>query len=213
MPTRITNHSATIIDHIYYYEGKHNNCDFGIKSGNLLADITDHLANFFLITKKTAKKDLQNRPFIRLFSKRNKLKFCRELNSTNWQDLVYSKDDPNAAFDSFNDAIDKSFNHCFPLVKLSIRGLKDKKWMTTALKKSSRQKNNLYKIFMNARNKNDEDRYTKFKATFEKVSKQAEITYYNKIFDTRCSDLKKCGDTLILSAVLKSLNRKPASAN
>ena len=59
MPTRITNHSATIIDHIYYYEGKHNKCDFGIKSDNLLADITDHLANFFVITKKTAKKDLK----------------------------------------------------------------------------------------------------------------------------------------------------------
>jgi len=52
MPTRITSKSATIIDHIYYYEGR--NCSkefkFKISSGNLWSDLTDHLPNYFLTT-------------------------------------------------------------------------------------------------------------------------------------------------------------------
>ena len=46
MPTRITHKSATLIDHIYYYEGL-NKCDtISVESGNLLTDISDHLPNY-----------------------------------------------------------------------------------------------------------------------------------------------------------------------
>ena len=50
MPTRVTARSATIIDHTYYYEGKHND-DIHVKSGNIFADrpITYHLSNFILL--------------------------------------------------------------------------------------------------------------------------------------------------------------------
>lgn len=54
MPTRITPHSATLIDHIYYFPGtaKHS---YQIVSGNLLNDITDHLPNYLLKACKTKK--------------------------------------------------------------------------------------------------------------------------------------------------------------
>jgi len=48
MPTR-TSKSATLIDHIYYYESKNNKRNIHAKSGNLLNDLTDHLPNYTIL--------------------------------------------------------------------------------------------------------------------------------------------------------------------
>ena len=45
-PTRITDHSATLIDHIFFNSIEHHTI-----SGNLLCDLSDHLPNFFIINK------------------------------------------------------------------------------------------------------------------------------------------------------------------
>jgi len=47
MPTRITDKSATLIDHIYYSDGKKSNDCSIITAGNLWCDITDYLPNFW----------------------------------------------------------------------------------------------------------------------------------------------------------------------
>ena len=41
MPTRITDSSATLVDHIYYSEGGKSKRDVNITSGNLRCDLTD----------------------------------------------------------------------------------------------------------------------------------------------------------------------------
>ena len=57
MPTRTTSLSATLIDHIYYYDGY--NSSSNICSGNLLCDyISDHLPNYTFIfsNRETCRK-------------------------------------------------------------------------------------------------------------------------------------------------------------
>ena len=49
MPSRVTANTATIIDHIYYYEGSNSKKDLSILTGNLWLDLTDHLPNYLLI--------------------------------------------------------------------------------------------------------------------------------------------------------------------
>ena len=46
LPTRITPRSKTLIDNIFY-----NNFNESIISGNLITDISDHLAQFIIIPK------------------------------------------------------------------------------------------------------------------------------------------------------------------
>jgi len=50
LPTRITSKSSTLMDHIYYYEGKSDR-DRHFKCGNLVSnlvsDVSDHLPNYF----------------------------------------------------------------------------------------------------------------------------------------------------------------------
>ena len=65
LPTRITHHSATLIDHIFVKIPKkliQNKCS----SGNLIVDIADHLPNVTFIDVKT--QTIQNKPYIRLFT-------------------------------------------------------------------------------------------------------------------------------------------------
>ena len=53
MPSRVTANSATIIDHIYYYEGSNSKKNQNMFTGNL----SDHLPNYLLITDKHSKAD------------------------------------------------------------------------------------------------------------------------------------------------------------
>ena len=103
MPTRITDTSATIIDHIYYYKGrgKHPGAagDLKMISGNLLCDLSDHLPNFTILMKNKTSR-VNERPNVRIFSSHNKLHFNYALKNSNWS-CVYSETDVNTAYDNF----------------------------------------------------------------------------------------------------------------
>ena len=81
MPTQITDLSATLIDHIYYYDGSNFKRNVTIKSGNLWCDLTDHLPNYILIFNKHIKPK-QNVRFVRIFSDSNIDKF-KKVNKCN----------------------------------------------------------------------------------------------------------------------------------
>ena len=132
MPTRITSRSATLIDHLYYYEGTRHR-DVSVKSGNFLEDISDHLPNYMILIN--SKNPLQKeRPLVRLFSQKNLALFKRELQNVDWTS-VYNASDINDSYRNFFDIFIKLHNRCFPLTKLSRKIAKDKPWITSALKK------------------------------------------------------------------------------
>ena len=86
LPTKVTNHSCTLTDHMYYSTPR-NRTQF--KCGNLLTDMSDHFAIFFILyTSKNSKKKLENRPMVRLFSEQNKLKFQEILTSCGYVKLL-----------------------------------------------------------------------------------------------------------------------------
>ena len=67
LPTRITHHSATLLDHIFIKSPKkliQNKCS----SGNFIADLSDHLPNFTFLDIET--KSVKDRPYTRIFSQK-----------------------------------------------------------------------------------------------------------------------------------------------
>ena len=50
LPTRITDHSKTLLDHIYVNDPKHS-----YTSGVLLCDLSDHMATFVSISTKKSR--------------------------------------------------------------------------------------------------------------------------------------------------------------
>jgi hypothetical protein len=155
MPTHITSKSATPIGHIYYYEGKNSRRGLDITSGNLLNDMTDHLPNFTLIISDRPKNKNVSRQMIRLFSQANKECFMNDLTHTGWSKL-YLGTDVNKAYDIFYSEFQMMFNKNFPFVTLSKQRAKDKNWITSALKISSRHKNKLHKMWSTTKKTEDE---------------------------------------------------------
>ena len=187
MPTRITDTSATIIDHVYYYNGrgKHPGAadDLKMISGNLLSDLSDHLPNFTILMKNKTPR-VNERPKVRTFSAHNKLNFNYALKNSDWS-CVYSETDVNTAYDNFINIVTAAYEQSFPLVRLFRKRSRDRAWITSALKKSSKTKNYLYKKWITTRNKEDEIRYKKYRAAYRKVAQEAESLYYQQLFDSR----------------------------
>jgi hypothetical protein len=65
LPTRITDHSLTLIDHINLYRPL-SAINSTSSSGNLFFDISDHLPNFILIQSEP--RNSAKRPYIRIYS-------------------------------------------------------------------------------------------------------------------------------------------------
>jgi exonuclease III len=96
-PTRITDHTATLIDNIFL-----NSIEYDTMSGNLLTDITDHLPNFLIINRiSTFKKE--NISYKRNYTKINQERIINEVKSINWDNSLLDCGNPNDIFDSIYD--------------------------------------------------------------------------------------------------------------
>ena len=142
LPTRITDHSATLIDHIFIKCPKkliQNKCS----SGNLITDLSDHLPNFtfFDLQLQTSKE----RPFTRLFTQSKIEKFHESLASE--PPLINSTEltDSNYAYDTFNSNYLQLFDKYFPYVRQSKKSFKVKPYITRGFKVSFKTRNKLYK--------------------------------------------------------------------
>ena len=209
MPTRITTHSATLIDHIYFYGG-YDRKGFTCKSGNFLTDITDHLANYFLLMNDKP-LHCNRRPMTRVFSQKNKSKFEQELACCNWNKL-FAETDPNSAFDIFSSAITRLFNKHFPLTRVSRKCAKDKPWVTRALKRSSLIKSRLYRKWLASGKIEDQTKYKNYKRVFTKVADEAESLYYQNLFNTTENSMKKLWRNLNLVCSFKK-NKTQTAVN
>ena len=78
-----------------------------------------------------------------------------------------------------------------PLTRLSRARAKDKVWITTALRKSSKNKSKLYKKWLQTKDHGDETKYKEYKRIFRKVTLEAEQVYFKEKFDTRTNSVKK----------------------
>ena len=140
LPTRVTSHTYTLIDHIYFSTSKHRD---QFMSGNLLTHMSDHYANFFVLysNKKNDKKE--KRPMVMLFSEKNKQKFQNTLKQINWKKELSGKI-TDEAMQIFYKELSIAYNKAFPYFRLSRKRASDKPWITTALKVSIKEKHKLY---------------------------------------------------------------------
>ena len=86
-------------------------------SGNLIIDLSDHLPNFTLLDLKIP--TIKQRPYIRLFTDRNKKLFADNLLEE--EPLIHDNEltEPNRAYDIFSKNYYNLFNKYFPFVRMS----------------------------------------------------------------------------------------------
>lgn len=112
-PTRITDHSATLIDNVFL-----NSIEHYTVSGNIIYDITDHLPNFLIISKISRVLTKLDR-YRRDYSKLNEQDLVNETQSVNWDEILPSSNDANEIFDSFYSQISTIIDKHAPIIKLS----------------------------------------------------------------------------------------------
>src|SRR5437867_1649430 len=164
LPTRFSDTSATILDHIYLKAGKNSNPGNlnACLTGNITTDITDHLANFLIMPLLSIPVPVKLRPLIRVHSPTNTTLFQNSLNNCDWSLKVTTVCDTNTAYDNFVSILDEIYNKCFPLTRVSRKCFKNKKWVTKEVKKSSEIKNRLYKKWIISKNLTDKTAYKNY---------------------------------------------------
>ena len=180
LPTRITDFSATCIDHIFVRTMDKNNMNLNcIVSGIFFNDITDHLP-CFLSVKCGTQADKEIRPKTRLFGERNCKKFIELMEGENWQRIYETDAD---WYFNFISTITDKFERCFPLVNVSRRRLKDKPWVTKGIKNSIKKSHRLYRSSIGNSSQEHITKYKMYKIVLRKCLKFAEESYYHQLFD------------------------------
>ena len=122
LPTRITTFSATCIDHAFIKPARNNpSLVNDIVCGLLYRDISDHLPCFVSLKSQRAQV-MKDGPNTRIFGERNCSKFVHMMESENWGAL-YTNDADWCT--NFLLTVKNKFNVCFPLVRVSRKGVKD----------------------------------------------------------------------------------------
>jgi len=189
-PTRVTDTSATAIDHFYLNMKSSNHHSMNISTGNISFDISDHLVNYLILNFEKKPCETKNRPFIRIFSKKSKQTFYDNVRSYKWDALFYNSSCPSLLFNTFYEKLTDIYNEAFPLVKCSRKRSKDKMWLTKGLLKSSATKQKLYKCWLRSKNPNDRVKYLRYNRIFVEIAKKVEKEYYLKLFDAKTHSIK-----------------------
>ena len=188
-PTRITAHSATLIDNIFT-----NHFSPSVLKGIVISDISDHLPVFAYVSDDSfvhVHKRIGNRP-VRNFSTANLNNFKTRLSQVDWTELLHDKD-PNDSYNKFLSEYSRLYNLCFPLKPHKVKNCKRpySPWITKSLLASVRKKNKLYRQLLRSPNPTRELQYKSYRNKLTHLIRIAKRHYYDQRFASAKNDLKE----------------------
>lgn len=134
-PTRITDHSATLIDNIFFNSLEH----FAINGNiiNNISDESDHLANFLIIDKFSS-LPANVKIYKRDYSKLDENALVHEVQSIDWEELFSNISNSSTLFDCFYNKISDIVDEHVPVKELSRKEKKVqfKPWITSGIRTS-----------------------------------------------------------------------------
>ena len=185
-PTRITSHTATLIDNILS-----NDFDSDTVNGLFFTDISDHLP-IFTISFDDRNPLFDNKTYtFREKNPKNMQKFKELISDTDWSSIE-KLTDPQESYNRFSNKFICIYNNCFPLKKCSGRQRKLKKpWISNSLLKSIKTKNKLYKQFIREPTHVNELNYKTYRNKLTYSLKIAKRLYYEKKIEENKNNIKQ----------------------
>ena len=175
-PTRITAHSATLIDNIFTNK---------VLSSILINDISDHLSILsYLFDDSVALKNQLYKP-TRNYNEANINSFRTCLSEVNWSEVL-SDQDPNDAYNKFHSKYSLLYEKCFPWEKKSNRYKKASlsPWITRSLLVSIQKRKKLYRKLLNSPNPVRESQYKIYRNKLNHLIRISKLNYYEERFDS-----------------------------
>ena len=198
-PTRISNTSTTLIDHIYF-----NDIKAKFESGIIVTDVADHYGTY--LSLGNCKKSKNSNPIeIRCMNSKATNVFLEHLSNCDFSE-IYRCDTADASYDIFIEKYAAVVEKSFPL---TIKKNKKKydPWLTEELLKASRLKTKLYKQKQNNPTPENIERYRIFNNDFNKNKRDAKTMYYDKVLQENKSSMKKTW-AILNSALGKKYNNR-----
>lgn len=185
-PTRITDHSATLIDNIFF-----NSLEHFTVSRNTIYDLTDHLPNFLIINNFSL-LPTNIEIFIRDYSSFNELCLVNEIQSVNWQNILTNNSSSSTIFDIFCAKLSEIIDFHIPVRKLSKRKLKiqTKPWITTAIRKSIQVKNKIYKKYLKIKFLYYHSKFKFYRNKLNHLMRISKSNYYSDYFNRNSNNSK-----------------------
>ena len=205
-PTRVTADTATLIDNIFSNDSRVNEH----RSGILYTDISDHFPIFsFNPNVSTSYSEHNEQPnavqYHRAYSNHNMRNFTAALCSYDWSQ-VFSIDEPQVTYSTFNNALLSLYDHHFPLKQMVSRYKSRKPWLTQGLRHSIQLKNQLYIKYHKSPTDENATIYKNYKRQLKNLLNLAEKNHYDEMFRINKNNLKKSWGLL-----KEVLNHKPVS--
>jgi len=193
-PTRITSHTATLIDNIFV-----NNLHDITPSGLLFFDISDHLAVFYLsdCNNLQYKHPAVNIIKSRIIDDKSIDAFSTDLEHADWSS-IYNSNNADLAYDALHDSIMQLYNKHFPIKTRNVRknNIPRNPWITQSLLQSINHKQRLYKRYLNRPTATNEANYKNYCNILTSSIRQCKRNYYAHIFQLHRDNLAKTWRTI-----------------
>ena len=201
-PTRLTAHSATLIDNIF------TNCPAqSVCNCILLKDISDHLPIISVFANEVMSKKTPEEVVFRNFSNVNQETFARRLNQVDWTNVLNDSGGPNESFSNFLSEYNSHFEACFPLKKVKRnKQIPQTPWISYGLLVSVRKKNKLYKQLVSKPNSARSKKYKAYKNKLNNLIRIAKRNYYESQFVMARNNIK--GTWKLINEVINNKNTK-----
>ena len=211
VPTRINSCNNTLIDNIFSSE-----INPDLKSGNITVGISDHLPSFMIIPKNNQhhlpKKHNLYKRSMKQFDKEN---FIADYVNIDWnKELKAEMKDTNYSTGRFMDIMNTLIDKYIPLVKITQKEFKRryKPWIDDDILGKIRQKNLIFKQYVNAGDKTEKSTlHCEFKTLKNEITlliRSGKKKYYDNYFSKNKDDLRKTwqGIKEIINIKSKNIN-------
>lgn len=184
-PTRIVEHTSTLLDNIFHND---LSCNLDLTQGILYTDITDHFPVFVIVQSNA----VENTSFVtkRVFNNANIANFHNLVNEINWTNVM-TAENTQVAFTTFSETINRAYDLAFPLKTMKVSKHRNKSWITTAIKKSIRIKNKLYLKYRSNKTITNEICYKVYKNKLKHLISITKKQHYQQLLTTNKSNLKR----------------------
>ena len=203
-PTRITDHSATLIDHIYT-----NRTDTNMTSGIITTDISDHFGIFTCFGRaRNNNTHIETDTKSRTYSNTNMATFNKLLETVDFS-RVLQENSPDIAYEEFRKSYLDAHDIAFPLKhrKIPKKFIKRSPWITNGLIQSSITKGKLLSKKLKSPTNVNTITYKRYSILYNKLLRTAKANYYQTELQLAKHDMKRTWK-LIKCAMNKSDNYK-----
>ena len=171
-PTRVSCHSATILDQIWY------NDDNVVRSGIILSDITDHFPVFIELNIEPSNINVINFSR-RILNSRNKAAFDELVSAFDWSTVI-TDSDPESSYDTFHNKLSEFYEICFPIQNVRRKYLNIKKpYITGEIKKLIQERRKMQRKYFK-KPITFRDEYISIRNRVNRLISEAKKSYYRK---------------------------------